>query len=306
MAYKQNHLLVTGSHRSGTSYTGAVLLSSQAYFQLLEPTNPVYGSTMADCWFPYARTQGDGGKYGQMVDHIFARRYNYRHYLHGSLPKRALKALFGSKASREALFYKYFGYKLRPMLIKDPLASFLAERMARHHSADVLMCLRHPMSFFGSAKVGGHTFDFNNFLNQPDLVADFLSDEEAHMHDNSLSYAERYGLLWHCINKVLLAFYDRRQEGERWHIHKHEDMCANPVQTFGDAFAAFGLELSPKLRESVTTKARPEFAYAWQAAVTPQEMEEVARFAKPLSDKLYPSESWNLDHKDDVDPKLAF
>lgn len=306
MPHPQNNLLVTGSHRSGTSYTGAVMQASKAYYQLLEPTNPVYGSTMADCWFPYARSEGNGGAKGPLVDSIFNRTYRYRHYIHGSLPKQALKAVLGSKASREAAFYKYIGHYFRPLLIKDPLASFLAERMARRHKTDVLICLRHPMSFFGSAKVGGHNFDFNNFLSQPDLLADFLAEEEPHLRNTALNYAERYGLLWRCINKVLFTFYDRHQSDERWHIHKHEDMCTTPVETFGAAYTAFGLTLPEELKPRLTQRARAEFVYAWQSVVDQQEMDDVARFARPLADRFYAEKSWTLEKAGQARPEDAF
>jgi len=57
----------------------------------------------------------------------------------------------------------------RPLL-KDPIAFFSAEWLARTYGADVVVLIRHPAGFAGSLKRMGSSFDFNDFLGQPDLL----------------------------------------------------------------------------------------------------------------------------------------
>src|SRR5690606_27364425 len=74
--------------------------------------------------------------------------------------------------------YSYFLESYRKSskrtLIKDPIAIMSAEWIYKTFSTDVVIIIRHPAAFIASLKVKNWEFDFNEFLNQPDLMNSYL------------------------------------------------------------------------------------------------------------------------------------
>ena len=51
-----------------------------------------------------------------------------------------------------------------------------AEWVYKHYNCDVVITIRHPAAFIANLKVKDWQFDFNNYLNQEDLMNGYLLD----------------------------------------------------------------------------------------------------------------------------------
>ena len=116
----------------------------------------------------------------------------------------------------------------RPM-VKDPIAFFSAEWLARTFDMHVVMLVRHPAAFTGSLKRNGWQFDFTNFTAQPRLVATYLptfEDEYAAAAKRRPDLVDQAVLLWRCINSVVVSL---SQQHPDWLVVRYEDLAADPV-----------------------------------------------------------------------------
>lgn len=301
------HLLVTGSHRSGTTFTGKVLEKSGGHEYILEPFNKHYGLRGVEHWYPYP-AEGDGG-YRRLVNDFMAGKVRFKEYSEKPV-KNIIKKFFGGPLNKR--WKRYRQNPVKPMLIKDPLAALLSEYFFATHNVDVLVLIRHPMAFYSSLKRVDWRFDFKDLLEQEELVETHLQDEKALMLKGNLDFAQEAALIWRCVNKILLEFSDRHANDPRWLLMRHEDICLDNrgtfktiCETFDIPFApvdAYLQELAASSRDEHATERVHDFrrnpkqlAFAWKDRTTPDELARVKDIAYDLASRLYDDASWDPD-----------
>ena len=166
-------ILVTGSHRSGSTWLGQMIGASDVVGYVHEPFNidrgPGICRTRFPYWFTYIRPGTDGAiadDFRRLLDF----RYNYLAQAVRVRSKRDVRVLIRDGGH----FLRYRMRHLRP-LVKDPMALFSAEWIAETFDAQVVVVVRHPAAFASSLKLDGWTHPFSHFLNQPALIEDYLS-----------------------------------------------------------------------------------------------------------------------------------
>ena len=155
-------ILITGSHRSGSTWVGRMIAASSSVRYIHEPFN-IYNELCPcgakfDYWFQYV-TRANEEAYYEHMKHVLGLSYaRIRDIKTMGHPRCALGLL------------KSWGYTvlgrfvdMRP-LVKDPIAIFSAEWLASKFSMDVVVLIRHPAAVAGSLKRRNWTFPFSHLF----------------------------------------------------------------------------------------------------------------------------------------------
>jgi hypothetical protein len=238
------HILVTGSMRSGTTFVGNVLSQYRDLFYLHEPFNKVWGVQGVGHWFPYAH---DANRYADLADRLLEMNVSYRVDNRSGPLKQVVKSVVGGRLHWRAWYYRLVARYFAGLLIKDPLAALSSRYFHQEHDVAVVILVRHPLAFFHSNRRLGWDFDLSELRDQEALVERHLQDERKLLEKENLSYVQRLGLLWRCIYSTLREFTKERKDCGHWVIVRHEDLCLNPHEQFRRVFSAVEREMTPEL-----------------------------------------------------------
>jgi len=311
----QNHILVTGSMRSGTTFVGEVLSQSGNLFYIHEPLNRTWGIEGVEHWFPYVHDETS--RYAKLVDQLLTGNFRYKRPANGHWLKRGIKQIVGTPTSWRSVYYRYFVHGRRHMLLKDPLSAFASRYMNEQHGVDVVMLVRHPIAFYYSNRRLGWGFDFQHLLQQEALIDTHLHDEVSLLEREDLSYAQQMGLLWRCVYIVLSAFEDERQnrvDGGAWIAQRHEDLCLTPEETFADMMERLNIPFTGTIRSIVRRKTRSQnsvhahgntahqternsqrLAEYWKDRVDRTAVRQIRELTGEVASRYYNEASWEVD-----------
>jgi hypothetical protein len=244
-------ILVTGAHRSGTTWVGKMIAASPHVYYIQEPFNvdypprPGISRTRMQYWFTYI-SEENADQYYENLQDTLACRYNVKAEsaaLHSS--RDVLRML------RDSSYATYSQYTHKSPLVKDPIALFSAEWLAQTFDMDVIVMIRHPAAFASSIKRLNWTHDFTHFLQQPRLMEDYLApfaaeitDFAAHEHD----ILEQAALLWN-IMYYRVSHYKRLHND--WMFLRHEDASMDPVRHFAYLYKRLGLDFSAHVQSVI-------------------------------------------------------
>jgi hypothetical protein len=279
-------ILITGSHRSGTTWVGRTLASADSTVYLDEPFHPRRDATVSaarfDWWFTYVCAENEHG----YVDPIRALLDSARSRTHDE--GRATAAS-------------------RP-IIKDPLALFSAPWLAsRFRTCNVVM-IRHPAAFAGSLKVKGWTHPFAHFLAQPLLMRDrlqpFVRDLMTFARAEQ-DIVEQAALLWNIIHATILAYQDAFPD---WIYLRHEDLSRHPLEGFRGLFDRLDLPFASATTRHIDAHAlAPTSAAArgnalarnslanidtWKTRLTGEELARLRPRVEAISSRFYSDADW--------------
>jgi sulfotransferase family protein len=285
-------ILVTGSHRSGTTWISRMLAMTPNVLLVDEPFNPdawAYKlNGLAKWWFTYA----PGLRHEDAI-HAF--------------DKVILRGTGKVYSRRVIQRYLPLSRKGR-LIIKDPIACFSSDWLFENYNLQILVVLRHPGAFAASLKRMNWTFSFQNLLQQDQLMKDHLFPFRAEMKAEPQELIEQAALLWKVIYHVLIGFAAKHPD---WIIVKHESLSLNPVAGFRDLYARLGLKWSPRAMQEIISHTsaqnptEPPQGVAqtlkrnsagnvgrWKSSLTKQEIQHVQRVTRPLADRFYDESTW--------------
>src|SRR6202049_1714797 len=193
-------ILVTGSPRSGTTWVGKMIASSPAVGYIQEPFFPGRRPGICGVTFPHPFAYVTDENGAAFYDHMKA-TLSFQ-FQYGA----ALAAL---KTPRDAaIMLKYgtefhFSRARRAIpLVKDPVAVFSAEWLAKRFDMNVIVMIRHPAAFACSIRRLNWRHDFSNLLHQPLLMRDHLYPYEAEIMafvKSERDILDQAALLWKLI-----------------------------------------------------------------------------------------------------------
>ena len=311
--YSSKPILVTGSHRSGTTWVGRMLAASPGVAYIGEPFRIDHdiGTCNArfDRWFTYI-CERNGHEYYEPIKDTIGFRYN----LFGKLrlsghPRSALREL-----RRYLRWLECRVLNIRP-LIRDPIAVFSAEWLSAKFNTDTIVMIRHPAAFAGSLKVKHWTHPFSHFLEQPLLMEDHLfpfEDEIRYFAEKDRDIVDQAALLWKLIHYMILKF---RRAHPEWIFVRHEDLSRSPQDGFNSLFGRIGLEFTEHVAEVVSRhssaddsappKSRDYWGniqkdsasniWNWKSRLAPAEIRRVRAQVEDVSREFYSDEDWRMD-----------
>lgn len=302
-------ILVTGSHRSGTTWVGKMIAASPSVGYIQEPFLPGRRPGICGVTFPYpfAYVMDDNGEpFCSHMRATLAFRFQFG---------AALAAL---KTPRDAAIMLKYGTlfccsRIRRAipLMKDPLAVFSAEWLASCFDMNVLVMIRHPAAFACSIKRVNWRHDFSAFLRQPLLLRDHLSPFEEEIQAFvrvERDILDQAAFLWKLIYSVVQKY---RQAHPEWIFLRHEDVASDPLGQFASIFQKLGLDFSPRVQRTIEDYSNPAnplmprkgsahfskrnskaLIEHWKAELTEAEIMRVRRGVGEIADAFYLDSDW--------------
>jgi hypothetical protein len=303
-------ILVTGAHRSGTTWVGKILAASPEVAYISEPLNvhhrPGVLRVPTHYWYSYISADNQ-------ADFLSAFRETVRFRYH---PWLELKSLQSKKDAGRMLrdMGWFIGGKLRRArpLLKDPFAVFSAPWFAEMLDCQVVILIRHPLAFVSSLKRLNWKFDFRDLLAQPLLMHDhleiFRSDMEA-LLDFPDDVIVQGSLLWRMIYSVVDSFSAMHPE---FIMVRHEDFSRQPEAEFRELFASLEIAFTPKVRKVIQTSSQsnnPDELSThgvhavkldslanlsnWKKRLSADEIRRIRDLTADVVARFYPEESWS-------------
>ena len=301
-------ILVTGIHRSGTTFVGKMLASAPGVGYVQEPFNPDLGIQGVDVWYKYIRAGMENEEYwAGIVQNLLQgkARYKNRPGTHGGFLRTAGRRFFGSRDYLQYLKSSRFPGSRR-LLLKDPLAALSSGWLHDRFGMKVVALLRHPAGFAASAARLGWDYNFFQFLTSQKFLMDDYLQEILEPYDlQALSQPEGAALLWRCVYTILENYNSKCSV---FRLVRLEDVSASPQEEFRELFNFLGLEFTVTaeklIRESTSAEnpvSAPDgkvhslrrnsrgIASSWQKLYNNSEIHRIMELAGSLADKYYPN-----------------
>lgn len=294
-------ILVTGAHRSGSTWVGRMLALDPSVVYIHEPFNPLTDPGICpitfEHWLTYVCKDNEAA-YRDGLRRTLQLRYQFGRGL-GSVPG------WIDRAARLRKGLRWMRYRLqgRRPLIKDPIALFSAEWLAQQFQMQVVVLIRHPAAFAGSLKVKGWTFGFDQLLAQPLLMRDWLEpyrDQLEAYQAGRPDLIDQAALVWRIMYGTVLTYRRRHPD---WLFLRHEDLSRQPVPRFRRLFERLGLHFTPRVQRAIqrhsSASVPSEFhrdstanIQAWKQRLSPDEIERLRTATRPLADTFYDPSEW--------------
>lgn len=293
---RKNPILVTGVHRSGSTWVGKMLnLSPYTYYigEVLRPDTSLLDPNPVRHWYQY-----DDPERNRALHRGFKRLLAYNF----SWPDRS--PLHPNRLWLYRLTRRLFGFP-RP-LIKDPMAAMSSENLATTFKMQVICLVRHPAAFAASIRRAGWRFGFMNFLKQPELMRRWLSPFTPCIMARPHSILDEAALVWVCVYSVLHTYIQRNLH---WHVWRHEDICLEPQSAFQTIYQQLDLPYEARINRRITTYIDPHnpliasephaimrntrgLIDAWRSELSRAEIHRIRDIVEPISSHYYSDQDW--------------
>lgn len=302
-------ILVTGSHRCGSTWVGKTLCRAPGMAYLDEPFHMKHrpGPCRAkwESWYAYL-TAENAAPYEEALADTLGHRYSYGAELLSLRSPRDVGRMLRD-AGRCA------GRRRRGdrALMKDPIAFFSAPWLAERFAMQVVVLVRHPAAFASSLKRLDWRFDFHNWLDQPLLMRDWLGPWEQQLRaaaETPLDVIEEAALCWNVIYEVAARM---RAQHSDWIFLTHEELSIDPVGKFRTLFEQLAVPFDDELRDwlQATTgannpaEAPTGTAHAlardsranvrnWTSRLEPSEIDRLRAATEAVTEQWYGSDAW--------------
>ena len=309
-------ILIVGARRSGTTFTGKMMSLSKNISYLQEPFNYEKGLKKMNIngWYPYFKKDNINKKQKEILHKLFSLEkadfkvslgdaktdnfeYNvskkklikniFANYSQEHLLQRIGRLIIKNSTTSSFIKAKYNPWH-KKLLVKDPLASLASNYLSKEFDLNVLVIVRHPAAFFESMKRKNWGVPPEDFLNQNELISDYLGEiaEKLKKANNRKEYAI---LEWLSVNTVLLNYLNKNN---RFHVIKHEDICKNPVKTFKKLYSKFDIPFTEKIENKIKRKVNSNKCEAWRNRLDASEIQWVKSQTYDLAKEFYSDLEW--------------
>ncbi|MFT3892297.1 MAG: sulfotransferase domain-containing protein [Anaerolineales bacterium] len=247
-------ILVTGAHRSGTTWVGRMLAADVNTAYVSEPLNvhhrPGVFRAQVSRWYQYICDENENEflpAYEELLD--------FDYHLWSEIRSIRSRKDF-LRMGRDFLIFYNGSLHGQRALLKDPFAVFSMPWFAKKLNCKVVVTVRNPGGFASSLKRLNWSFDFKDLLDQPllmrDHAGDCLEEMRAIQADDVIGQAS---LLWKIIYRSVHA---AREQNPDFIVVRHEDLSRDPVSGFRDLYAKLGLDFTHKVEETILNSSSSE------------------------------------------------
>lgn len=301
-------ILVTGAHRTGTTWVGKMLAAGGQAAYISEPLNvwhrPGVMGASTTYWYQYIDESNQD-------DYLEALRQTLSYNYHLLAEIRSLRSRkdFLRMVRDMGIFARGRLAKQRPLL-KDPFAVFSAPWFAERLGCRVVITIRHPAAFASSLKRLDWPFDFSNLLQQPRLMQRWLEpfrEEMLGMHPEDI--LGQGALLWRMVYQAVAAML---QEYPQFMLVRHEDLSLDPLGGYNKLYQELGLDFTARAEQAVLASSSSENPkelskkrvhavrldsrsnlHNWKRRLSPEEIERIRRQTGDLAARFYPDIEWD-------------
>lgn len=307
-------ILVTGAHRTGTTWVGKMLAAGGEAAYISEPLNVLHRPgvlrTPTKYWYTYIH----GGNETEFLPGL-QETISFRYHLGQEIISlRSGKDL--ARMGRDWSIFLRGRLKRQIPLLKDPFAIFSAPWFARRLGCRVVVTVRHPAAFASSLKRLEWPFDFTDLLAQPQLMQDWLEPFRQEMQNtNPADSIASASLLWVMVYRTISVRNFVRgwiNQSPEFILVRHEDLSADPVKGFEGLYTKLGLtftsraekkileasssenpgELSRGATHSVRLNSRQNLQN-WKRRLTPEEIKSIRDITGDICQIYYPDQTWD-------------
>jgi sulfotransferase family protein len=247
-------ILVTGAHRSGTTWVGRMLAADANTTYISEPLNVLHrpGVFRAKVSHWYQNICDENEKeflpaYEELLD--------FDYHLWSEIRSIRSRRDF-LRMGRDFLIFYNGSLHGQRILLKDPFAVFSLPWFAKKLNCKVVVTVRNPGAFASSLKRLNWNFDFKDLLDQPLLMRDHAGDCRDEMRsikaDDVIGQAS---LLWKIIYR---SVHTARELIPDVIIVRHEDLSRDPVSGYRDLYSKLGLDFTHKVEETILNSSSSE------------------------------------------------
>ncbi|MBE9100641.1 sulfotransferase [Vacuolonema iberomarrocanum] len=312
-------ILITGTHRSGTTWIGDVLNQIPAIFQVNEPFSPrtcekYPGRSTAHFKYWYTHIN-------HVNEDLFFKSINSSVSLSFSFSEQLFKSSNSSFINwkfsvKEALRWKRAQLLQKRVLFKDPIALLSVEWLIKTFNFCTVCLIRHPAAFVASMKRLNIYFDFGQLLHQENLLDACIGQDIVDNYTllseqlKSSNIIENAAWAWRILNSVVPTYCD--QFDDRFRLYRYEDIAADPQNEFPRIFSYIDLAFSKFVGDYIqtisgeqniessnrrswdfTARNSKQIIHSWKQQLTPHEIGLIKDIVSPLSDQFYSSDDWN-------------
>lgn len=307
MSNSPKPILVTGAHRTGTTWVGKMLAANPRTAYISEPMNvlhrPGVMRAKVPLWYTYITTENEAIYLDSLRETL-----DYRYHLPAEIASlRSGRDLL--RMGRDlSIFVRGRLLHQRPLL-KDPFAIFSLAWFAERLGCRIIVTVRHPAAFASSLKRLNWPFDFRDLLAQPLLMRDWLEPYRSRMEsmpaDDIIAQA---GLLWAMVYRSVQTACKQLPSVQ---VVRHEDVSLDPVPAFRRLYVDMGLEFTPgverKIHASSSAENPVELArgktysvrlnsrasvHNWKRRLSPDEIARIRELTEDVALAYYPDVEW--------------
>lgn len=297
-------VLVTGTHRSGTTWIGDMLSKDQHTLYIHEPFNvPLQqrrGRNAPSFYWYHAIDKGE-------------QRPVVRSYLAGfqnNTWNNILQNYYRRNWRVSAKWLRLAFNTHKRFVYKDPLALLSAPWFAEQFNANVVVLIRHPAAFAASLKVKNWQFPFSDLANQP-LVVDNVPQN---LREGILQYAHsrpdiihQSALLWSVLHFFIQKY---REQYPEWNFVRHEDISTDPMHHFRGLYDRLGLSYNEHVEQAILQSSKGSLPSdnstrtnmlqrdssanisTWKSRLTTEEINFLKEATEPISRHFYSENDW--------------
>lgn len=300
-------ILVTGTHRSGTTWVGKMLAADAMTAYISEPLNvlhrPGVFHTKVECWYQYICDENEH-KFLPAFEELLEFDYNLWDEIRSIRSRKDFLRM-----GRDFLIFYNGLMRGQRMLLKDPFAVFSTPWFAKRLNCRVVITVRHPAAFASSLKRLNWPFEFQDLLNQPLLMRDHLeADREKMLSMEPDDVIGQAALLWKLIYRSVHA---SRAQHPDFIIVRHEDLARDPVPGYREMYQALGLEFTSRVKKVILNSSSAEnpkelsekrvhgfkldsraIIDSWKKRMTAEEIDRVREITAEISPLYYSEAEW--------------
>lgn len=305
--HDQAPILVTGAHRSGTTWAGKMLAADADTAYISEPLNvlhrPGVFSAPVRHWYQYICEDNEA----EFLP-AFQSLFEYDYHLWAEIRALRSRKDFLRMGRDFMIFYNALEQGQRALL-KDPFAVFSVPWFAQRLNARIVITVRHPAAFASSLQRLDWKFDFKDLLDQPLLMRDHLERYREPMlstaADDVLGQA---ALLWKMIYDVVHQF---NQLNPAWIITRHEDLSRDPLTRYRELYEKLHLNFTHRVEQAILTSSSAENPTEssvkqkhavkldslanvknWRKRLSQEEITRIRKMTAGVAELYYSDEDW--------------
>jgi hypothetical protein len=300
-------ILVTGAHRSGTTWVGKMLAADPLIAYISEPLNVlhrpgIFGAKVSH-WYQYICDENES-EYLSAFEQLLDLDYHLWDEIRSI---RSLKDFL-----RMGRDFRVFSNGLihgQRLLIKDPFAVFSVPWFAKKLNCKVVITVRHPAAFANSLKRLNWPFDFNDLLDQSLLMRDYLEPYRDEMQ--SIKSDDIVGQAAHLWKVVYHSVHSTRALNPDFIVVRHRDLSRDPVNGYRALYASLGLDYTTRVEEVILNSSSPDNPVElprrkthsvkldslasvdnWKKRLTADEIKRVREITDEVSHLYYSDSEW--------------
>ncbi|MBN2549640.1 MAG: sulfotransferase [Anaerolineales bacterium] len=313
----QAPILVTGTHRTGTTWTGKMLAASGEAAYISEPLNVLHrpGVMLAPIphWYTYIGAHNEADYLPALQDTL-ALRYH---------PWAELRSLRSRKdllrMGRDGWIFLQGRLRRQRPLLKDPFAVFSIPWFIQRLGYQVVVTIRHPAAFASSLKRLNWPFDFSDLLAQDQLMQDYLAPFRSQMEALITVTPDIVGqasLLWRMVYQVVHGFQQQNLPDVNGRpalsVVRHEDLSVAPVPGYRALYSQLGLDFNPRAEKTILSSSSSENPKElskdrvhavrldsqanlnnWKRRLTADEIVHIRETTAEVAQYYYPDQAWD-------------